>query len=210
MTAFSPSMPDEVLAELAKTDAEAFGVLYDRHVKRIYSYVYYRVGDVQEAEDLTEKTFFQAMSHLSAYEVRSAPFSAWLFRIAHNLVANWHRDGTRRRPVPLDESLEIHDPERDPEGVALWNEQRAELREAIARLPVERQHLLVLKFVEELPNAGIARAMGRTEGAIKALLHRTMVALKAELEKGGKRNGQAKSAGGTGIPVRGPDVRRRS
>lgn len=191
MTGLALSLPDEALAELAKTDAEAFGILYDRHVQRIYSYIYYRVGDRQEAEDLTEKTFLQAISHLAGYEVRSAPFSAWLFRIAHNLVANWHRDGAKRRPVPLEESLEVHDPRTAPEDVALWNEERAELREAIARLPVERQHLLVLKFVEELPNAGIARAMGRTEGAVKALLHRTMVALKNELEKG-KRNGQQK------------------
>jgi RNA polymerase sigma-70 factor, ECF subfamily len=178
-----PSVPDEALAELAKADAEVFGVLYDRHVQRIYSYIYYRVGDHHEAEDLTEKTFFQAMSHLSGYEVRSAPFSAWLFRIAHNLVANWHRDNARRRPVPLDESLEIRDPERAPEDTALWVEEREELREAIAMLPAERQHLLVLKFVQDLPNAHIARAMGRTEGAVKALLHRTLVSLRSELAK---------------------------
>ena len=195
MASFAPSTPDEVLAELAKADAEAFAVLYDRHVQRIYSYIYYRVGDPHEAEDLTEKTFFQAISHLAGYEVRSAPFSAWLFRIAHNLVANWHRDGTRRRPVPLDESLEIHDPQRAPEDVALWNEERDELRQAIGRLSAERQHLLVLKFVEELPNARIASAMGRTEGAIKALLHRTLVSLKTELAKGNRRNGRKKGDG---------------
>ena len=81
-------LPDDELAERAKIESDAFGVLYDRHVKRIYNYVYYRIGRSQEAEDLTERVFMQALENLPRYEFRGAPFSAWLFRIAHNLVAN--------------------------------------------------------------------------------------------------------------------------
>jgi RNA polymerase sigma-70 factor (ECF subfamily) len=180
------SEPDEILAELAKKDADAFGVLYQRHVRSIYSYIYCRTGNSTDAEDLTARTFYQALANMHRYRVGSSPFAAWLFRIAHNLVANWHRDNSRRRTVQLDGTID-RDAEGDPTAATIDAEQAAELRKAIAKLPVERQQLLVLKFVEELPNATIARHMGRTEGAVKALLHRTVVTLRDELTRGGRR-----------------------
>ncbi len=180
------SEPDEILAELAKKDPDAFGILYQRHVRTIYSYIYCRTGSTQDAEDLTARTFYQALANVHRYRVGSSPFAAWLFRIAHNLVANWHRDNSRRRSVPLDGTAE-KDAGNDPTATAIEAEQVAELRRAIASLPTDRQQLLLLKFVEELPNAVIARQMGRTEGAVKALLHRTVVALRDELSRGGRR-----------------------
>ncbi len=180
---------DEVLAELAKTDREAFGVLYERHVRRIYNYIYYRTGSVADAEDLTARTFYQALSNLQRYRVQGVPFSAWLFRIAHNLVANWHRDSGRHRALPIDGVIELPDPGDDPPQKAESAEERRELRQVIARLPADRQQLLILKFVEQMPNAEIATVMGRTEGAVKALLHRTIESLKSQLTvaKAGER-----------------------
>ncbi len=180
---------DEVLAERAKTDREAFGILYERHVRRIYNYIYYRTGSVADAEDLTARTFYQALSNLHRYKVQGVPFSAWLFRIAHNLVANWHRDTGRHRAVPLDGLYELPNPSDDPPEVAESLEESRELRAVLSRLPADRQQLLILKFVERMPNAEIATVMGRTEGAVKALLHRTIENLKYQLapSKAGKR-----------------------
>ena len=177
-----PSPEDEVeLVARAKTDAAAFGVLYERYVGKIYNYIYYRTGDRHEAEDLTARTFQRAMAHVSRYDERGLPFSAWLYRIAHNLVANWHRDHSRRQILGLDEvTLVGHSRER-PESVAEVNEERERLLAVIRRLPAERQQLLILKFVERMPNADIGKIMGRSEGAIKSLYHRTLLALRDEL-----------------------------
>ena len=173
--------PDEVLAIRARSDREAFGILYERHVRKIYNYVYYRTGLVADAEDLTARTFFQAMSNLHRYEVQGVPFSAWLFRIAHNLVANWHRDSGRRRAAPLDGLGDLATDHDGPDDAAEAAEERRELQEAIRRLPADRQQLLILKFVEQQSNEDIATVMGRSEGAIKALLHRTVRSLRDEL-----------------------------
>ena len=91
------------LSRLAKEDKAAFGELYERYLPKIYSYVYYRTGNVHDAEDLTAKVFFRALSHISNYVEKGVPFQAWLYRIAHNLVANWHRDQGRRKIIALDE-----------------------------------------------------------------------------------------------------------
>ncbi|MBI4498861.1 MAG: sigma-70 family RNA polymerase sigma factor [Chloroflexi bacterium] len=180
---------DEVLVEQAKADPQAFGALYERYLARIYSYCYYRTRNVSEAEDLTEKVFFQALSHLSSYAYRGLPFSVWLYRIAHNVVANWHRDRQRHRLLPLEETDSMtHDTDglEQVEDIAL-------VRRAVADLPPERQHLLLLKFVEGLSNAEIGRALGRSEGAIKALLHRTIRSLRDEItaRKDGHHAGEA-------------------
>jgi RNA polymerase sigma-70 factor (ECF subfamily) len=175
------NLTDDDLAERAKSSSDAFGVLYDRHLRRIYNYVYYRIGQKAEAEDLTERVFMQALENLPRYQHRGAPFSAWLFRIAHNLVANWHRDTGRHPRAPLEEAGERQDHRADPFGDALSSEEQRELREAVHRLPADRQMLLQMKFVEERSNLDIAQHMGRTEGAVKALLHRTLVALRSEL-----------------------------
>jgi RNA polymerase sigma-70 factor (ECF subfamily) len=165
------STDESALVELAKADPDAFGLLYERYIDKIYNYVYYRTGNHHDAEDLTAKVFFQALNHIPRYVQRGAPFSSWLYRIAHNLVANWHRDRSRRQVVSLDRLA----------SVAAQSEQRDELLTAIRRLPGDRQQLLILKFVERLPNAEIGQIMGRSEGAIKSLYHRTLVALRREL-----------------------------
>jgi RNA polymerase sigma-70 factor (ECF subfamily) len=172
---------DPQLVKQAKTDPAAFGILYERYVFKIYNYIYYRTGDHHEAEDLTARTFQRAMAHIGRYRERGVPFSAWLYRIAHNLVANWHRDRGRRQVVGLEDAALVSVSRERPESDAESNEERVRLLDAIRRLPAERQQLLILKFVERLSNADIAKVMGRTEGAVKSLYHRTLISLRDEL-----------------------------
>ena len=175
---------EETLVERAKEDPAAFGVLYERYVKKIYSYIYYRTGNHHDAEALTARTFYRALSHMDGYVNRGVPFSAWLYRIAHNLVANWHRDRSRRQVISLDELVVMASRRKaDPYQLVEAHEEKEILLQAIRHLPADRQQLLILKFVEKMPNAEIGQVMGRSEGAIKSLYHRTLIALRKELEK---------------------------
>ncbi len=171
------------LVALARAEPAAFGELYERYVRRIYNYIFYRTGNHHDAEDLTARVFARALQHIPTYKDRGVPFSAWLYRIAHNLVVNWHRDRGRRQVVPLDDqaanSLRTEAPERATE----LREEQELLLAAIRALPQDRQQLVVLKFVERLSNAEIGQIMGRSEGAIKSLYHRTLISLRDEYER---------------------------
>jgi len=172
---------DSVLIARAKDDPEAFSLLYERYVDNIYSYIYYRTGNHHDAEDLVSRTFYRALKHFSRYQDRGAPFSAYLYRIAHNMVANWHRDRSRRQVVSLNEVMLASLRRDEPSAVAERIDEEETLLEAVRRLPPDRQELLILKFIDRMSNAKIARIMGRTEGAIKSLYHRTLVALRQDL-----------------------------
>jgi len=180
---------ESALVELAKADPAAFGELYLRHVDQIYNYIYHRVGHVAEAEDLTARTFQRALSGMGGYVDRGLPFGAWLFRIAHNLTANWHRDQTRRVSVPLDgldaelNGAGLLDPLGDQLAARLLAERR--VSEAIRLLEPDRQDLLILKFSQGLSNAEIGAVLGRSEGAVKSLYHRTLLSLREQLEATG-------------------------
>ena len=173
---------ERLLIERAKHDTAAFGLLYERYVDRIYNYVFYRVGDTQDAQDLTARVFYRALAHMDKYHDRGAPFAAWLYRIAHNLVANWYRDKSRRRDIRLDDAVTLVERADGPDRLAEKSEERNFLLNAIRQLPGERQELLILKFGQELSNAEIGRILGRSEGAVKSLYHRTLIALRDELE----------------------------
>lgn len=176
-------MSDNELVERAANDQEAFGELYERYMSKIYNYIYYRTNNAHDAEDLTAKVFFRAMAHIQTYEDKGVPFQAWLYRIAHNLVANFHRDQGRRKIIPLDDYL-AHSLKGDaPDKQTEANEEQQQLMSAITRLPEERQQLLILKFVHDKSNAEIGEIMNRTEGAIKSLYHRTLLALRDELQR---------------------------
>lgn len=172
----------ELVVKARDGEKEAFGVLYERYLTKIYNYVYYRTGNHHDAEDLTARVFFRAMSHIEQYTERGVPFQAWLYRIAHNLVANWHRDRGRRKVIPLDEYIAASLRTDAPDKKAEDDEELDALRLAMRQLPEERQQLLVLKFVERLSNAEIGEIMDRTEGAVKSLYHRTLLSLREELE----------------------------
>ena len=140
------SSSDSALIRRAKRDPSAFGALYDRYVDRIYNYVLYRVGDMGDAEDLTARVFQQALYKMPGYEDRGAPFGAWLYRIAHNLIANWYRDTGRYTQVPyetLDTEPDRHEGSETvgdllaaaPEGNRRWF---AALRELAAERGLEQ------------------------------------------------------------------------
>jgi RNA polymerase sigma-70 factor (ECF subfamily) len=173
---------DDILVKAIAGDKEAFGILYERYVGRIYTYIYYRTGNMHDAEDLTARVFYRAIEHIGRYRQRGVPFSAWLYRIAHNLVANWHRDRQRRQEVSIDEVLNLQE-KLDPPEVTMLNRMDVEqMMKVIQSLSPERQELIILKFVQELSNAEIGRIMRRSEGAIKSLYHRTLLSLRDDLD----------------------------
>ena len=173
---------EEILSLASKGDRDAFGQLYERYVERIFNYVYYRTGNIHDAEDLTARVFQRAMNHIKNYTDRGLPFSAWLYRIAHNLVANWHRDRSRKQEIPLDDLPVVPNKGDHPERNLVRSQEQESLLRMIRRLPPERQNLLILKFVENLSNAEIGGIMGRSEGAVKSLYHRTLLSLRDQLE----------------------------
>lgn len=172
---------EEVLTLASQGDRDAFGLLYERYVERIFNYVYYRTGNVHDAEDLTARVFQRAMNHIQNYTDRGVPFSAWLYRIAHNLVANWHRDRSRKQEIPLDDMPVLPTKGEHLEKNLVRSQEQEALLRLIRRLPPDRQNLLILKFVENLSNAEIGEIMGRSEGAVKSLYHRTLLALRDQL-----------------------------
>jgi RNA polymerase sigma-70 factor (ECF subfamily) len=174
---------DEAVKRASNGDTEAFSMLYERYVTRIYNYIFYRTGNPHEAEDLTARVFHRALNHINHYDNRGVPFSAWLYRIAHNLVANWHRDNSRRKEVPLEDYTQQPHRSPAPETSVVNNQEMEDLLKAIRRLPPDRQQLLILKFVEGMSNQEVAVIMLRSEGAIKSLYHRTLLSLREELEK---------------------------
>jgi RNA polymerase sigma-70 factor (ECF subfamily) len=171
----------DVLKRASQGDRDAFGELYARYIDRIFNYVYYRTGNTHDAEDLTARVFQRAMKHIQNYTDRGVPFSAWLYRIAHNLVANWHRDRSRKQEIPITEMPVLPAKGDPPEATLVRTEEQDALLRLIRKLPPERQHLLILKFVENLSNAEIGQIMGRSEGAIKSLYHRTLLTLRDQV-----------------------------
>ncbi len=175
-------MDDQTLAQRARDERDAFGVLYQRHVTAIYRYIFYRVGAATDAEDLTAKVFARALKHIHNYSDRGLPFTAWLYRIAHNVVANHHRDNSRHPSVPFEE-MDLHHGQHDDADHQIDAEHdRQRLLRAILKLPEERQHLIVLKFVEQKQNSEIGAIMNRSEGAVKSLYHRTLQQLREVLD----------------------------
>jgi RNA polymerase sigma-70 factor (ECF subfamily) len=174
---------DEALARAASGDQQAFGVLYERYVGRIYTYIYYRTGNSFDAEDLTARVFLRASASIHRYRDMGVPFSAWLYRIAHNLVANWHRDQNRHQEVPLEDHIQLHQKLEPLESTLMKDQELEGLLKVIRRMPSERQQLIILKFVEHLSNSEIGEIMSRSEGAIKSLYHRTLLALRDELDQ---------------------------
>ena len=163
--------PTESKAELDR----AFSELYRTHLRDVYSYAYYRVGNHHDAEDLTEQAFLQAYRHFerARRESNGRPLRPWLIRIAHNLAANYHRDRARRPEA----NIEAVEPPSHPHGTERVVEGREELREVIEHLdelPDDRREALIMRFALGMDNREIARALGRSDGATKVLLHRAI------------------------------------
>lgn len=174
---------DGALVRQAQEEREAFGALYEKYLRKVYTYVYYRVGSVEDAEDITESVFLHALLHIHRYQDRGIPFSAWLLRIAHNLVANWHRDSGRRRSLGLDHAEALRDTSPPPEEVVETEEEMQALREALRALPAERQQALILRYAEGMKHKEIGEVMGKSAGAVKVLIHRSLASLNRSLSR---------------------------
>jgi RNA polymerase sigma-70 factor (ECF subfamily) len=162
-------------------DADAFSFIYEKNVTRIYNYIFYRIGFEADAEDLTARVFHRAFGHIEKYQEKGVPFTAWLYRIAHNLTANWYRDTQRRKEISLEDQLDLPHHGELPERQVERTQEKEILMKAIRRLPPDRQQLILLKYLEDLTNGEIAVIMGRTEGAIKSLYHRSLISLREEI-----------------------------
>ncbi len=158
----------------ARLDAD-FSDLYRVHLRDVYSYAYYRVGNHHDAEDLTEQTFLQAYRHFERAQAESdgRPLRPWLIRIAHNLAANLYRDRSRRPQTPIDDTTGLHTM-HTTEDLVEGRDELARIIEAIKELPEERREALIMRFALGMDNREIARAMGKTDGATKVLLHRAI------------------------------------
>jgi RNA polymerase sigma-70 factor (ECF subfamily) len=183
MGAMLPDDNEVDLINRARTDPEAFGQLYERYVERIYNYIYFRVGSVEDAEDLTAKVFMKALNAIGGYRHMGLPFSAWLYRIAHNQVANFHRDHSRITEIPIDQ-LELPALSQKmtmPEINALHDQEAACLLRLVQDLPDDKRELVLLKVVHDLSNQEIGAILNRSESAIKSLYHRTLLELRESM-----------------------------
>jgi len=160
-------------------DQEAFAQLYEEYFDKIYRYVALKIGDRMEAEDITQQVFLNAIKAISSFRWRGIPFSAWLFRIAHNQVVDYLRRKTKRPTMPLDESLVASD--YDPQLIAGRKLDIERLYSAAGKLTPAQQEVISLRFAGELPIAQVAQIMGKSEGAVKALQHSAIVALRKTL-----------------------------
>jgi RNA polymerase sigma-70 factor (ECF subfamily) len=168
-----------------KGDRQALEELYLLHFDRIYSYLHMSVGNRHDAEDITTQVFLKMLESIGKFRWQSAPFSAWLFRIAHNLAMDHFR--ARRRWQPEEEVPEQPgEEEPSAEAMAMRSIGRQSMLELIEDLSPEQQQVLTLKFVFNFPNGDVATILGKTEGAIKSLQHRALVSLQKQLEQSQK------------------------
>ena len=158
----------------AQLDRE-FSELYRTHLRDVYSYSYYRIGNHYDAEDLTEQTFLQAYRHFARAQRESngRPLRPWLIRIAHNLAANLYRDRSRKPASPIDDTTALVAP-HTTEQLVEGREQAKHVLDGVSRLPEDRREALIMRFALGMDNREIARALGRSDGATKVLIHRAI------------------------------------
>ncbi len=179
---------DRPLVEAALREPARFDALYRKYLAQVYSYAYYELGDHHDAEDATERTFLLALGALPRFEERARPadgegastFRVWLFQIARNVVANVRRTRRRRPEAPLDAAATLAGP-LDVEANATRRLEAADAWAAVSRLPDDRRRALVLRFVDEMSTAEIAGVLGRSEGAVRVLIHRGLRAVARDL-----------------------------
>lgn len=173
--------------EAARRDPRAFEPLYRKYVSQVYSFAVYEMRDHHRAEDVTEQVFMRALAALPRFHERgegeASTFRVWLFRIARNILSNQRRRDRRRPEARLDAVIELAAPD-DPAASVADRETVAQAWRAIDRLPDDRRRALVLRFVDEMTTSEIAGVLGRSEGAVRVLIHRALRAVADELRRG--------------------------
>ena len=190
MSATKPEREEAERDPAAKAELDrAFEDLYRAHLRDVYSYSYYRVGNHHDAEDLTEQTFLQAYRHFdrARRESDGRPLRPWLIRIAHNLASNFHRDRARKPTSALDHVDPVSHPHAT-EQVVEGREELSHVIDGLGKLPDDRREALIMRFALGMDNREIARALGRTDGATKVLIHRAIKQLEEQLAAEGKVN----------------------
>lgn len=179
----APVSEAELLRRALHGDKQAFGSLYEVYLEPIYRYIYYRVGDHAEAEDLTELVFLKAWEQLPRTGKGTAVrnFRAWVYRIAHNLVVDRHR--THKPAVSLDQHNDTQAPVASPEALAEHMEQSDTLQAAILQLEPDLQQVVILRFVNQLSHAETGRILGKKEGHVRVLQYRALQKLRELLKK---------------------------
>jgi RNA polymerase sigma-70 factor (ECF subfamily) len=180
---------DRALVEAAQADPSRFDALYRKYVAQVYSYAYYELHHQHDAEDATERTFMAALTNLGSFEERARPadgegastFRVWLFQIARNAVAERRRRLRRRPEAPLEAAGAMADA-LDVEGEATRRDDAAAVLRAIARLPGDRRRAVILRFVDEMSTSEIAGVLGRSEGAVRVLIHRALRTVARDLD----------------------------
>jgi len=166
------------LVELAMSgDFDSFAALYTRHLDAVYRYIYYRTGDVQDAEDLTEQVFLKAWEALANYKPVGSQFINWLYRISHNVVVDHHRRSRFVSPQPLEATSSLDPGPETALDRMIHAEEAASLAKAIGRLTEEQQQVIILRFIEGLGHAEIARILEKSEVACRGIQHRALASL---------------------------------
>lgn len=165
---------ERLIRKAQQGDAHAFARLYDAHFERVFAFVRARVSDVEDAKDLTATVFMRAWQALPSYDLRGVPFAAWLFRIARNAIIDEYRRTSREpQTVCEDDARAVADPMSVDEEVLARCDAEA-VRKALRALTDEQAAVIVLRFLWDMPIAEVAQALGKTEGAVKAMQHRAV------------------------------------
>lgn len=169
----------QYIVQAQQGDKAAFSALYGQHLSRIYRFIFLKVSDKEEAEDLTHEVFLSAWQNIGAYRYQGLPFSSWLYRIARNAVIDFYRSSANKKTVQIEMASEnlIKLPAQDPDML----DTRMEIektKKAIALLKPEYQDVIIMRFIENLSYEEVAAALGKSEGALRIMQHRALKELK--------------------------------
>ncbi len=173
-------MQDEqsLVLKAQQKDSKAFSELYEAYFDKIYRYILLKTGNQSDAEDMTQQVFLKALKSLPSYRYQEVPFSAWLYRIAHNQMVDHFRKSSRQQTCELSEDITPDDPDGGPQQQAELKMNIECLIKSVRKLTRSQQEVIALRFSSDLPVADVARLMGKSEGAVKALQHSAVVALR--------------------------------
>lgn len=195
VTAFDDEV--DLVARAVRGDGDAFGELYERHVARIYRYIYYMARSAVEAEDLTAQAFLNAWQAMPSYEVRGPAFIYWLLRIAHNVTINHTRQQSNHKSIS--EAADFEDTAPTPERALETQADGDRVRRALLRLDPVQRHVLVLRLIEDLPYSEIAEIMGKSGGAVRVIHHRALNKLRVFLQEDNEQPARSSTTSNPGV-----------